>query len=150
MVAADGHSDFEAIRTKAGGARATYVALIFFNSTAKTFGNSGQDRRAELERIVKDADAIMFNDLIAAEGELVFRKACELGMRGHRVKTGRLDLLDRSMPELDKGEEPRFQEGVSLPLECCYPRLGQRPLPRGAVRRPYLRTGGKREKAVFG
>jgi bifunctional non-homologous end joining protein LigD len=37
----------------------------------------------ELERIVKgDDDAILFSESIAAEGALVFRKACELGLEG--------------------------------------------------------------------
>ena len=41
-----------------------------------------EDRRAELERIVKGADAILFSEPIAAEGGLVFAKACEMGLEG--------------------------------------------------------------------
>lgn len=83
MFRSDGHSDFEAIRTKAGAARATYVAFDLLQLNGKDIRQQRlEDRRAELERIVKDADAIMFNESIAAEGELVFRKAFELGCEG--------------------------------------------------------------------
>ena len=45
-----------------------------------------EDRRAELERIVKGADAILFSEQIAAEGGLVFAKACEMGLEGIVLK----------------------------------------------------------------
>jgi ATP-dependent DNA ligase len=38
--------------------------------------------RAELDRIVKGAGAVLFSEAIAAEGESEFRKACELGCEG--------------------------------------------------------------------
>jgi ATP-dependent DNA ligase len=50
--------------------------------TTRLVGSRSKDRRAELERIVKGADAILFSEALAAEGELVFRKASELGCEG--------------------------------------------------------------------
>ena len=78
-----GHSDFEAIRTKRGAARATYVAFDLLQLDGKDVRQQPlEDRRAELARIVKGAEAILFSDAIAAEGALVFSKACELGLEG--------------------------------------------------------------------
>lgn len=79
----DGHSDFEAIRTKAGAATASYVAFDLLQVDGNDIRqHTIEDRRAELERIVKGADAILFSEPIAADGALVFRKACELGLEG--------------------------------------------------------------------
>jgi bifunctional non-homologous end joining protein LigD len=79
----DGSSDFEALRRKAGAATATYVVFDLLQLNSKDIRREPiEDRRAELERIVKAADAILFSESIAAEGELVFRKACELGCEG--------------------------------------------------------------------
>lgn len=83
MFRPDGHSDFEALRTKTGGAAAAYVGFDLLQLNCDDIRQRRlEDRRAELERIVQGADAIMFSASIAAEGELVFRKACELGCEG--------------------------------------------------------------------
>jgi ATP-dependent DNA ligase len=70
-----------------------------------------EDRRAELERIVTGADTIMFNESIAAEGELVFRKACELGCDGIVSKrvgsiywTGRCRNRTKTKTRLSRGD----------------------------------------------
>ena len=39
-------------------------------------------RRAQLELLVAGTDAITFSEAIAAEGAIVFAKACELGLEG--------------------------------------------------------------------
>jgi ATP-dependent DNA ligase len=39
-------------------------------------------RRAQLESLVAGTDAITFSEAIAAEGAIVFAKACELGLEG--------------------------------------------------------------------
>jgi bifunctional non-homologous end joining protein LigD len=79
----DGHSDFEALRTNAGATRASYVAFDLLQVNGKDIRQHPiEDRRAELERVVTRADAILFSEPIAAEGALVFRKACELGLEG--------------------------------------------------------------------
>ena len=65
------HSDFEAIRTKAGAARASYVAFDLLQLDGEdTRRQPIEDRRAELERIVKGADAILFSEPIAASDAL--------------------------------------------------------------------------------
>ena len=79
----DGHSDFDALRTKAAAATAGYVAFDLLQIDGKDIRQQRlEDRRAELERIVKGADAILFSESIAAEGVLVFAKACEMGLEG--------------------------------------------------------------------
>jgi bifunctional non-homologous end joining protein LigD len=80
---ADGRSDFEALRTKEGGARAAYVAFDLLEVNGKDIRRVAlEDRRAELERIVASAEAILFNEAFAAEGALVFAKACAMGLEG--------------------------------------------------------------------
>jgi bifunctional non-homologous end joining protein LigD len=79
----DGHSDFEALRTKAGATRASYVAFDLLQLDGKDIRKHPiEDRRAELVRIVKGVDGILFSEPIAAEGALVFTKACEMGCEG--------------------------------------------------------------------
>jgi bifunctional non-homologous end joining protein LigD len=39
-------------------------------------------RREALMRLVGDAKAVVFSEALAAEGEVVFAKACELGLEG--------------------------------------------------------------------
>jgi len=79
----DGRSEFEAIRTKVGAATAVYVAFDLLQLNGKDIRRQPiEDRRAELERIVRGADAVLFSEAIAAEGGLVFKKACEMGLEG--------------------------------------------------------------------
>jgi ATP-dependent DNA ligase len=40
------------------------------------------ERRAALSRLVADLDGVLFSEAIEAEGELVFAKACEMGLEG--------------------------------------------------------------------
>ncbi len=121
----DGHSDFEAIRTKAGGSIAAYVAFDLLALNGKDVRRQPiEDRRAELERIVKGADAILFSEAIAAEGALVFAKACEMGLEGIVSKrvgsiywSGRcrnwlvLQALDAGGKTARLEPEPPFDEG---------------------------------------
>jgi bifunctional non-homologous end joining protein LigD len=39
-------------------------------------------RRAELDGLVAGIDAILFSETVDAEGAVVFRKACEMGLEG--------------------------------------------------------------------
>ena len=83
VIRPDGHSDFEALGTKAGSATAAYVVFDLLQVNGKDIRQQRlKDRRAGLERIVKGADAILFSESIAAEGALVFKKACEMGLEG--------------------------------------------------------------------
>ena len=79
----DGRGDFEALRTKAGAAVAAYVVFDLLELNGKDIRQRRlEDRRAELERVVKGAEAILFSEAIEAEGALVFAKACEMGLEG--------------------------------------------------------------------
>ena len=79
----DGHSDFEALRTKQGGADASLVAFDLLQIDGLDLRKDALEaRRARLEPLVADADAILFSEAIEAEGALVFAKACELGLEG--------------------------------------------------------------------
>jgi bifunctional non-homologous end joining protein LigD len=79
----DGHSDFAALRTKAGSARACLVAfdLLILNG-ADLRQRPLEERRDELSRLVHGVDNILFSEALSAEGALVFAKACKLGLEG--------------------------------------------------------------------
>ena len=71
------------LRTKAGAATAAYVAFDLLQLAGNDIRHERlEDRRAELQRIVKGVDVILFSESIAAEGALVFKKACEMGLEG--------------------------------------------------------------------
>ena len=106
----DGHSDFEAIRTKAGATRASYVAFDLLQLNGKDIRRQPiEDRRAELERIVKGADAILFSEAIAAEGELVFAKAREMGLEGIISKRAGSIYWSGRCRNWTKARNPAFQ-----------------------------------------
>jgi bifunctional non-homologous end joining protein LigD len=79
----DGHSDFAALRTKAGSARACLVAFDLLNLNGEDFRQRPiEDRRAALSPLVAGVDCILFSDALVAEGALVFAKACAMGLEG--------------------------------------------------------------------
>jgi bifunctional non-homologous end joining protein LigD len=80
----DGRSDFEALLTKWGGERAVYVAFDLLGLDGQDLRQKPlKERREALKRLVGGADGlILFSEAIAAEGALVFAKACELGLEG--------------------------------------------------------------------
>jgi bifunctional non-homologous end joining protein LigD len=79
----DGHSDFAALRTNAGSARARLVAfdLLSLNG-AGCRQRPLEERRDELSQLVHGVDNIVFSEALSAEGVLVFAKACEMGLEG--------------------------------------------------------------------
>jgi bifunctional non-homologous end joining protein LigD len=79
----DGHSDFAALRTKAGGEQASFVAFDLLGLEANDLRERPlEERREALARVVAGADDIRFSEAIEAEGSLVFAKARELGLEG--------------------------------------------------------------------
>jgi bifunctional non-homologous end joining protein LigD len=79
----DGHSDFAALRTKAGSARACLVAFDLLSLNGEDLRQRPlEERRDELSRVVRDVDNIVFSEALSAEGALVFAKACKLGLEG--------------------------------------------------------------------
>jgi bifunctional non-homologous end joining protein LigD len=79
----DGHSDFAALRTKGGGAMACLVAFDLLNLDGEGLRQRRiEERRDKLARLVHGVDGILFSEALAAEGALVFAKACEMGLEG--------------------------------------------------------------------
>jgi bifunctional non-homologous end joining protein LigD len=91
----DGHSDFAALLTKAGGEQASLVAFDLLSLSSqfvtKRRGDIEADdlrqhpleeRREALSHLVAGVDDIRFSESVADEGALVFAKACELGLEG--------------------------------------------------------------------
>jgi bifunctional non-homologous end joining protein LigD len=79
----DGHSDFAALRTKAGSARACLVAFDLLSLNCEDLRQRPlEERRDELSRVVRGVDNILFSEALSAEGALVFAKACKMGLEG--------------------------------------------------------------------
>ena len=80
---ADGHSDFVALRTKAGSARACLVAFDLLSLIGEDFRQRPlEERRAVLSPLVAGVAHILFSDALSAEGAVVFAHACRLGLEG--------------------------------------------------------------------
>jgi ATP dependent DNA ligase domain len=104
-----GHSDFAALRTKAGGARASFVVFDLLSLEGQDFRERPlEERRDALSRLVAGAEAIQFSASVAGEGATVFAHACELGLEGIVSKP----LQKRPEPELAQVPQPR----VSTPV----------------------------------
>jgi bifunctional non-homologous end joining protein LigD len=79
----DGQSDFAALRTRAGGEQASFVAFDLLGLEANDLRERPlEERREALARLVAGADDIRFSEAIEAQGVLVFAKALELGLEG--------------------------------------------------------------------
>jgi bifunctional non-homologous end joining protein LigD len=79
----DGGSDFDALLTKRGGAQAVLVAfdllrLVGVDERLRPI----EARREALMQLVDGVSGILFSEALAAEGEVVFAKGCELGLEG--------------------------------------------------------------------
>ena len=78
-----GHSDFGALRTKAGGARASLVAFDILSLEGEDLRQRPlEERRDALSRLVAKVDTIQFSASVAGEGAVVFAHACQLGLEG--------------------------------------------------------------------
>ena len=78
-----GHSDFAALRTKAGGARASYFAFDLLSLEGEDLRERPlEERRAALANLIAGLENIQFSAALEAEGAIVFAHACELGLEG--------------------------------------------------------------------
>jgi bifunctional non-homologous end joining protein LigD len=78
-----GHSDFGALRTKAGGARASFVAFDLLSLEGDDLRQRPlEERRDALSRLVAGIGNIHFSASVADEGAIVFAHGCELGLEG--------------------------------------------------------------------
>ena len=79
----DRHSDFAALRTKAGSARACLVAVDLLNLNGEDLRQRPiEERRAALSPLVAGVDNVMFSDDLVAEGALVFARPASWVWRG--------------------------------------------------------------------
>ena len=72
-----------------------------------------EQRREALMRLVAGVDGLLFSEALAAEGAVVFAKACELGLEGNRVATGGQRLSEREESQLAEDQEPEFRQDVT-------------------------------------
>ena len=79
----DGHSDFVALRTKAGGEHAALVAFDLLRLDGDDLRQRPlEERREALLKLVAGVDGIRFSEAVAADGAIVFAHACKLGLEG--------------------------------------------------------------------
>jgi hypothetical protein len=108
-VRPDGHSDFAALRTKAGSARACFVAFDLLNLNGEDFRQRPLERRrAALSPLVAGVHRILFNDALVAEGALVFGRACELGLEGIVSKRAGSRYSSGNSRQCLKSKNPAF------------------------------------------
>ena len=79
----DGHSDFVALRTKAGGELASFVVFDLLSLERRDLRERPlEERREALSQLVAGVDSIQFSAALEAEGGFVFAHACKLGLEG--------------------------------------------------------------------
>ena len=79
----DGHSDFAALRTRAGGEQASLVAFDLLSLDADDLRQRPlEERREALAQLVAGVDGIRFSAALTIEGATVFAHACKLGLEG--------------------------------------------------------------------
>ena len=85
-----GHSDFGALRTKAGGARASFVAFDLLSLEGEDLRQRPlEERRKALSHLVAGAGNIQFSASVADEGAIVFAEPpSPAGPRGYQGRRG--------------------------------------------------------------
>jgi bifunctional non-homologous end joining protein LigD len=79
----DGRSDFGALRTKRGGAQASFVAFDLLSLGGEDVRQRPlEERRDKLAQLVAGVDGVLFSEAIEGEGAVVFAHACKLGLEG--------------------------------------------------------------------
>ena len=107
----DGHSDFAALRTTAGGEQASFVAFDLLSLGDDLRDRPLEERRDALSQLVAGVDGIRFSESVADDGALVFAKARELGLEGI----------------VSKRTGSRYRSGVSRNwLKCLNPEFQRR------------------------
>ena len=87
----DGHSDFVALRTKAGGEHASLVAFDLLRLDGDDLRQRPlEERREALLKLVAGVDGIRFSEAVTADGAIVFA----MGLEG--IVSKRASSLDRS------------------------------------------------------
>jgi bifunctional non-homologous end joining protein LigD len=91
----NGRSDFGALRTKAGGARACLLAFDLLGLDGEDVRPRPlEERRDKLSGLVRGVNGVLFSEAIETEGAVVFAHACKLGLEG--IVSKRVGSLYRS------------------------------------------------------
>jgi bifunctional non-homologous end joining protein LigD len=106
----DGHSDFVALRTKAGGEQASFVAFDLLSLGDDLRDRPLEERRESLAQLVAGVDDIRFSESVADDGATVFAAACKLGLEG--IVSKRAGSRYRS--GASRGMNARSEERVKL------------------------------------
>jgi bifunctional non-homologous end joining protein LigD len=108
----DGHSDFAALRTKAGSARACLVAFDLLSLNGEDFRQRPiEERHAALSPLVAGVDCVLFSDALVAQGALVFAKACDMGLEGIVSKRAGSRYRSGTSRQWLKSKNPAFLRG---------------------------------------
>jgi bifunctional non-homologous end joining protein LigD len=104
----DGHSDFAALLTKAGGERASFVAFDLLSLGDDLRERPLEERREALAQLVAGADGVRFSESVVDDGATVFAAACKLGVEG--IVSKRVGSRYRSGPSRSwlKTKNPNF------------------------------------------
>jgi bifunctional non-homologous end joining protein LigD len=111
VLRVDGHCDFEALLTRDGAKRASYIAFDLLRHDGKDIRLIAiEKRRAALKQLVADAaDGLLFSEAIEAEGALVFAEACKLGLEG--IVSKRAGSL-RQQAAVEKVQKPGVRQNL--------------------------------------
>jgi ATP-dependent DNA ligase len=90
-------------------AQASLTAFDFLRLDGKNLRPT-EARRKALMRLVDDVKGILFSEALAAEGAIVFAKACELGLEDMVVEAGGQLLSRWTEPQLAEDKEPEFRQ----------------------------------------
>jgi bifunctional non-homologous end joining protein LigD len=108
----DGHSDFAALGTKAGSARACLVAFDLLSLNGEDFRQRPiEERHAALSPLVAGVDCVLFSDALMAQGALVFAKACDMGLEGIVSKRAGSRYRSGTSRQWLKSKNPAFLRG---------------------------------------
>jgi bifunctional non-homologous end joining protein LigD len=106
----DGYSEFTALRAKAGGEQAFFVAFDLVSLEGADLKPAPlEERREALSHLVAGVDGVRFSAALATEGAIVFAHACNLGLEG--IASKRAGSRYRSGPSRNwlKCLNPEFQ-----------------------------------------
>jgi hypothetical protein len=105
----EGLPDFHALLGRSGCATACFYAFDLLHLGVGDLQPLELcERRALLRAQLRKAQpALLYSEhLDGKQGEAMFRHACRLGLRGHRLEACRQPLQIRPVHELDEGQEP--------------------------------------------
>ena len=106
-VRPDGHSDFAALRTKVGSARACFVAFDLLSLNGQDFRKRPiEERRAALSPLVAGVGNILVQRCPGGRGRARVRQSLRAGPGGDRLEARRQPIFERKQPAMAQVEEP--------------------------------------------